>query len=134
MSEPGRVWAAISARAGRPGVTASSVPRPGSPVPGSRGDPGTGGRPGGGAGAEVRQDLIDYRPLGDERHDPRRAVARRPEGVDLEDLLEEGCRRALGPPAGNAGATDALFHATIPLPTRYHSVTLRHTAGEVCPA
>ena len=98
------------------------------------GHPGTGGRPGGGAGAEVRQDLIDYRPLGDKRHDPHRAVARRPEGVDLEDLLEEGCRRALGPPAGNAGATDALFHATIPLPTRYHSVTLRHTAGEVCPA
>lgn len=48
-------------------------------------------RPGGGARAQVRQDLVDHRGLRDARHDPHRAVAGGTrERVDFEDLLQEG--------------------------------------------
>ena len=43
-----------------------------------------------GAGAEVREDVVDYRPLGDARDDPHVPVTRRAgKRVDLEDLLQE---------------------------------------------
>jgi hypothetical protein len=48
-----------------------------------------------GPGAEVREDLVDHRPLRDERDDPHRALARRTrEGVHREDRLEQRRRRA----------------------------------------
>ena len=69
--------------------------RPVPTLPGSLG--GSARRRGsGGAGAEVRHDLVDHRRLRDEGDDPHDAVARGArERVDLEELLEE--RR---PPAG----------------------------------
>jgi hypothetical protein len=48
-----------------------------------------------GAGPEVREDLVDHRRLGDERDEAHRAVAGRTrERVDLNELLQEGRRRA----------------------------------------
>ena len=47
------------------------------------------------AGAEVREDLVDHRPLGNERDEAQRAVAGGTrERVVLEDLLEQRRRRA----------------------------------------
>jgi hypothetical protein len=44
-----------------------------------------------GAGAEVREDLVDHRRLGDEGDDAHRAVAGGTgERIDFEDLLQEG--------------------------------------------
>lgn len=49
-----------------------------------------------GTGPEVRQDLVDHRALGDDRHDPHGALARRArERVHLEELPQE-CRPAAG--------------------------------------
>ena len=60
---------------------------------------GAGVRLAGGARAEVREDLVDHRRLGDARHDPHGTVAGRArERIDLEDLLEQ--RR---PAAGGLG-------------------------------
>jgi len=57
------------------------------------------------AGAEVREDLVDHRRLRDERHDPHRAVAGRAcEGIDLEDLLEQGRPAAGGLDGASRGA------------------------------
>ena len=58
-----------------------------------------GSRPGvrlaGGAGTEVREDLVDHRGLGDERNDAPRAVAGRArERIHLEDL------QGAAPPTG----------------------------------
>lgn len=40
--------------------------------------------------ADVIENPVDHRPLGNEGDDPHRRAARRtPEGIDLEDLLEE---------------------------------------------
>lgn len=50
-----------------------------------------------GAGAEVRQDLVDHRPLGDDRHDPHgRVTGGAAERVDLKDLPQERGPRAAG--------------------------------------
>ncbi len=47
------------------------------------------------ASAEVGEDLVDHRRLGDERDDAHHAVAGRTrERVDLNELLQEGRRRA----------------------------------------
>jgi hypothetical protein len=49
----------------------------------------------GGAGAEVGEDLVDHRRLGDERDEAHRAVAGRArQRVHLNDLLEARRRRA----------------------------------------
>ena len=62
-----------------------------------------------GAGAEVREDLIDHRRLRDEGDDPHRAVAGRArEGVDFKDLLQE--RR---PPAAGLGGRECRAAGTI---------------------
>jgi hypothetical protein len=64
--------------------------------PGRWGAPRAGVRSGG-AGAEVRQDLVDHRRLRDEGDDPHDAVARGAhERVDLEELLEERRPPAVG--------------------------------------
>jgi len=55
-----------------------------------------------GAGAEVREDLVDHGPLRDAGDEAHHAVAGRArEGVDLEDLLQQ--RR---PPAGGLGGPE----------------------------
>jgi hypothetical protein len=60
-----------------------------------RGAPRRGVRLTGGAGPEVREELVDHRRLRHERDEAHRAVAGRAcERVDLEDLLEERRRRA----------------------------------------
>ena len=49
------------------------------------------------------EDLVDHRPLRDERDDPHRPATRRTrERVDLKDLLEQG-----GPPAGGLGRRES---------------------------
>jgi hypothetical protein len=51
----------------------------------------------GGAGPKVCEDLVDDRRLRDERDDPHRTLAGRArEGIDFEDLLEEGRPAATG--------------------------------------
>jgi hypothetical protein len=72
------------------------------PPLGSRGPALLGASRGGGRGdarAEVGEDLVDHRGLGDEGDDPHRAMAGRArERVDFEDLLKQG-----RPPAGGLG-------------------------------
>jgi len=69
----------------------------------SRRSPGRGRTPRGGvgrrrgAGAEVREDLVDHGPLRDERDDPHGpATGRAGQRVDLEDLLQERRPSAAG--------------------------------------
>ncbi len=62
---------------------------------GRRGAAWPGVRLAGGAGAEVREDLVDHRRLGSERDEAHRAVAGGArERVDVKDLLQERRRRA----------------------------------------
>jgi len=73
-----------------------------------------------GAGAELREDLVDHRPLGHERDEAHRAVAGGArEGVDFKDLLQQ--RRP--PTGGRLGLT--------PHPTRAVGVPAVVPRGDV---
>ena len=78
-----------SSAAPRPKAAARAAPAPAprlADVPGLTISAGRGG-----ARAEVREDQVDHRRLGDERDEAHRAVAGGTrERVDLEDLLQEG--------------------------------------------
>ena len=80
-----------SSAAPRPKAAARAAPAPAPRVVDVPGLTISAGRGRGGARAEVREDQVDHRRLGDERDEAHRAVAGGTrERVDLEDLLQEG--------------------------------------------